>query len=213
MKTMPMAQRRAFRGILTAVILLAWLFAQAYAQNRGAQHEGIAVHGHWVIDVLNPDGSLASHHEFENALNGGDQALTQLLTGGDAGHWELILMGSGTSPCQGGTGGKFTNACRIIENSVSSPGGTAEFKTLTVTPTAAAGQSTLNTIVLSGTAVAIVTGQVDRVDTSIAVCTGTTAHSACVIAGGPNPFTSATPPAVTVNAGQTIRVTVTISFS
>jgi hypothetical protein len=29
---------------------------------------GITVHGHWIIDVLNPDGSVASHADFENEL-------------------------------------------------------------------------------------------------------------------------------------------------
>ena len=29
---------------------------------------GIKVHGHWTIDVLNPDGTLVKHVEFENAL-------------------------------------------------------------------------------------------------------------------------------------------------
>lgn len=29
---------------------------------------GIRVHGHWTIDVLNHDGTLAKHVEFENAL-------------------------------------------------------------------------------------------------------------------------------------------------
>ena len=28
---------------------------------------GIKVHGHWIIEVLNPDGSLVNHREFENA--------------------------------------------------------------------------------------------------------------------------------------------------
>jgi hypothetical protein len=33
------------------------------------QHEGITVHGHWVIEVRNPDGKLVTHREFENALD------------------------------------------------------------------------------------------------------------------------------------------------
>jgi len=32
------------------------------------QSEGIHVHGHWTIEVHNPDGKLFSHTEFENAL-------------------------------------------------------------------------------------------------------------------------------------------------
>jgi len=45
--------------------------------------EGIKVHGHWTIDVKNPDGTLASHLDFENALDGneGSDLLTGLLSG------------------------------------------------------------------------------------------------------------------------------------
>lgn len=42
--------------------------------SKGA-HEGIKVHGHWTIEVRNPDGKLVSHTEFENALNSAAGAL------------------------------------------------------------------------------------------------------------------------------------------
>jgi hypothetical protein len=32
------------------------------------QSDGIKVHGHWTIEVRNPDGTLAKHSEFENSL-------------------------------------------------------------------------------------------------------------------------------------------------
>src|SRR5579863_9178362 len=35
---------------------------------RKGGHEGIQVHGHWTIEVKNPDGIVASHTEFENSL-------------------------------------------------------------------------------------------------------------------------------------------------
>jgi len=50
-------------------------------------HDGIKIHGHWVIDVRNPDGRLVQHRDFENSLvtNGaamsGDQILAALLSG------------------------------------------------------------------------------------------------------------------------------------
>jgi hypothetical protein len=34
---------------------------------KGAK-EGIAVHGHWTIEIRNPDGSVAKHVEFENSI-------------------------------------------------------------------------------------------------------------------------------------------------
>jgi hypothetical protein len=45
--------------------------------------EGIKVHGHWTIDVKNPDGKIASHLDFENALDGNEGAdlLTGMLSG------------------------------------------------------------------------------------------------------------------------------------
>jgi hypothetical protein len=49
--------------------------------------EGIKVHGHWVIDVRNPDGTLAQHKDFQNSLVkfgaaiSGDQLLAGLLSG------------------------------------------------------------------------------------------------------------------------------------
>jgi hypothetical protein len=47
------------------------------------QHEGIKVHGHWTIEVRNPDGRLVSHTEFENALvqPNGAQLMAGMLAG------------------------------------------------------------------------------------------------------------------------------------
>lgn len=184
-------------------------------QPSGAPREGIKVHGHWSIDIVNPNGSLASHHEFENALADGGQTLAAILGGSTAGRWVVTLSSQhGISPCQGGTGPSLANTCRIMESAATNTtGGTAEFKTLTATTTASGPQTGLNTLVLSGSATALVAGQVDRVDTSMAVCTEATPRSGCTMAGGGLPFTTATPPAVQVAAGQTIRVTVTLSFS
>jgi len=44
--------------------------------------EGIKVHGHWIINVKNPDGTLVEHREFDNSLqNNGGAALVGLLSG------------------------------------------------------------------------------------------------------------------------------------
>jgi hypothetical protein len=40
------------------------------------------VHGHWIIDIKNPDGTLAHHHEFENSIQyDGQNYLVGLLSG------------------------------------------------------------------------------------------------------------------------------------
>jgi len=92
------------------------------------QHEGIKVHGHWIIEVKNPDGSLAKRVEFENSLVTptnypgasltGSQALVAVLSGvaalspsqaaalGFSSPWVIDLesVNSGdVSPCPGST--------------------------------------------------------------------------------------------------------------
>jgi hypothetical protein len=68
-------------------------------------HEGIAVHGYWIIDVRNPDGKLAKHMEFENQLcttfvdplegatvQGGDSTLSSLMNGtASPGLWAISV--------------------------------------------------------------------------------------------------------------------------
>jgi hypothetical protein len=44
--------------------------------------DGIKLHGNWVLDVRNPDGTLVAHSEFKNALRpSGNFALGSLLQG------------------------------------------------------------------------------------------------------------------------------------
>lgn len=83
---------------------------------RKGQSEGIKVHGHWVIEVRNPDGSLVNRVEFENSIDpgfsipqdpgqpsitvpGGASLLGGLLTGGAVpaafGPWAIMLVGPG----------------------------------------------------------------------------------------------------------------------
>jgi len=70
--------------------------ATAEPASRG-KHEGIKVHGHWTIEVRNPDGKLVSHTEFENSLvtagpMTGSALLTDLLGGTrTGGGWEINL--------------------------------------------------------------------------------------------------------------------------
>jgi hypothetical protein len=77
----------------------------------GGEREGIKVHGHWTIEVRNPDGTLVTRREFENSLvpngssGGGSGLLIAILDrqvipglwhvtfGGDS------LFGLGAGPC------------------------------------------------------------------------------------------------------------------
>jgi hypothetical protein len=75
---------------------------QEGSQHRG-QHEAIKVHGHWSIEVHNPDGSLVRHVEFENSLDPGftvpgqnGQAPTAVP--GGAAYLSALLAGQWAAP-------------------------------------------------------------------------------------------------------------------
>jgi hypothetical protein len=57
----------------------------------------VNVHGHWVIDVKNPDGTLARHVEFENSLDPGFTILGQNLPGGAA-FLSALMTGQAVAP-------------------------------------------------------------------------------------------------------------------
>lgn len=80
----------------------------------GVPPEGIKVHGNWTIDLTNSDGTAAGHYEFENALtNHGKDILVQLLGRScSVGAWAIGLIPSGfkswdTSTSPWGTPGIF----------------------------------------------------------------------------------------------------------
>jgi len=66
--------------------------------SRDGSHEGIKVHGHWTIEVRDPDGTLVTHREFENALNPstGASLLSGCLANGCAKpQWWIALSANG----------------------------------------------------------------------------------------------------------------------
>jgi len=210
-------KRRNTASAVVAVAMLALVLgsqpaarAAAGAPEGGVQSEGIKVHGQWTIDVKNPDGSIASHHEFKNALDSfGATALAQMLGRQKVtGFWGIGLwhVGSGLrAPCPS----YFNGSCVIGE--VGSPDPEEQFKTLTVTvPTAGPNAGKL---VLSGNATAEADGDIARVFTQVGLCAGNTAPASCTrfrdIGFTAHNFASP----IVVLAGQIIQVTVVISFS
>jgi hypothetical protein len=65
----------------------------------GGTHEGFKVHGHWVIEVKNPDGTVTARREFENSVQTSGMAyLASLLAGNNSpGGLSVLLNGQGTS--------------------------------------------------------------------------------------------------------------------
>jgi hypothetical protein len=183
-------------------------------------HQGIKVHGHWTIEVRNPDGTLVSHRELENALiqgtASGSGAIAALLgRANTAGFWQVGLSGGagGTANACSGGAGAFT-VCYIAEPSDTGiGGGLGVAKTLTVSaPTSGANAGQL---VLAGAMAAPATGTITSVITNLELCAPSVPLGGC---NGSNnsssPFiTSATFSSISVVAAQTIQVTVVLSFS
>jgi len=104
------------RSLGCVLCLLFILTSTASAQDGGAA-DGITVHGHWVIDVRNADGTLASHNVFENELlrttlpnvRGGGELLATLIGGliAQSGPpvWDVIFAQSGGFPASQPVGG------------------------------------------------------------------------------------------------------------
>lgn len=177
------------------------------------RHEGIKVHGHWTIEVRNPDGSLATHREFENSLQPQGASLLSSILGrqNTAGPWEVglgVALASEVPPCLASTG--IGVECDIFEPATGISAGNNTFTTLSVS-TGAAGS-----LVLSGTAVAGQTGIINTVGSVEWLCAATVSPATCnfSISTSRFQFTQAIiSPAISVSLGQTIAVTVNISFS
>ena len=199
-----------------AVIGISVLISPAFAgEQGGTAKEGIKVHGHWKIEIFNPDGTRASVTEFENALTGeGAGAIIRRLTGTVShGGWGIELDAStGTKPCD--TSGSPA-ACNIGEAGLAYLTMNIHSSNLTVTPDFSFNPTPK--IILSGSVTAAKNSTIDKVSTTYSFC-GLDSSTADCRLGGPNnvwqPFTTKILPAPpSVILGQLIQVTVTISFS
>jgi hypothetical protein len=215
------------------------------AKPDNAGHQGIKIHGHWKIDIKNPDGSLVKSHEFENSLVDEGVLFTYLLT-------SRATSGEAAIALQAPTyyQGICANTCTLTESStgywsntgncVNSPS-SCSFN-LTVTPTITPDPKNtgyyIGTVVMSGSFVAALTGQIGYVETLFASCitgsnlalaavtpaqchtgtapTGSSVNNLPGVVGGELTGTQVTDPSgggVVVSSGQTIQVTVTLSFT
>jgi hypothetical protein len=204
-----------------AALLMMSNVPAARAQPRA---EGIGVHGYWIIDVRNPDGTLASHTEFENELQpAGKIALVKALQGTSMFAWLYVELAGGNAPCQN----TFLNVTLPTSCFVVPPGkeitgvlfsGTNQFANLG----AAAQTSPNGALVLTGAATASRDGAIDSVRTVAMPQCARTDFIGCDQFSPLSTFTafSLTPDAshpsvqpIPVTAGQVIQVSVRLSFS
>lgn len=207
--------------------------ASPAAKPAKGQHEGITVHGHWVIEVKNPDGKVVSHTEFENALQSfGQVILADLLSNQYVqGGWSVELCTTGgASNCPASPAyvlevmqqGAFNAQPEYCNTSGTY--GVYCWPSLTIPP------SSIGTTVelmgnipsspLSGTV------SIDTVNTYLALCPSTVSSPVSIAScfmGNLSPqgqpgniinltFTGASVTPVSVQFGQAISVIVTFSF-
>ena len=213
--------------IVTLVCALACAAGLGSAIVQAQAQEGIKVHGHWVIEVRNPDGSLVERRDVQNGLAiAGGPLLAGLLTRGlSAGYWTIVLAGGPTSACAPAPG----SGCRIQQSRpIGQPGNFPPGPGISDTLTVSLGGAN-NSVVLQGMVTAPATGPIDLVITDLGACAPSTAPASCTSWGMPNvaPWNTIgssefsrrlfglppTLPTVNVVSGQIVQVTVTITFS
>jgi hypothetical protein len=207
------------------------------AKGRG---EGITVHGHWTIQVKNPDGKVVQTADFENSLisraGGGSTLLAELLYGiSTPGGWEVDLDGGAAEPC---ISSSAPSQCTMREPTSSEVANSAGDGCVTALGTGSSCYLTLNLALitnpgdivptklqLSGTATVSEAGSsITSVSTLLYFCQtlfSSGAHSSAVspqscisTQNGAFGFTLATPTPITgLAAGQVVNVTVVFSFS
>src|SRR5271157_630852 len=194
--------------------------AAAEKPEPGGKSEGIKVHGHWVLEVRNPDGTLASRREFENALqtgpgsNGSDALATVLAGGATVGGW-YVSLGFGTV-----SNNNCNPSCQNIIIAQAALTCTNQTGALSCNPSLTATVGGTGTqLILQGTSLAAPSvGTIPSVLTTLITCNPGVTPAACLggVAGAGFTqwtFTIATPSPTSVQAGQTITAIVTFSFS
>jgi hypothetical protein len=190
--------------------------AEPAAEPPGSRQEGIKVHGHWVVEVRNPDGSLVTHKEFENSLqDGGKTLLLNLLTRqATPGRWSIVVFDGLCPPVL------LSTACQIFESASGVTPTGSRFTNLNVSPSVAT--LPLTQITLSGSLTASSGGSVSSVSLQIGNCAGSIAPQSCTVSADSGIVTVTSLTAfssrqlgapVPVLQGQIVQVTVTISLS
>lgn len=210
----------AFIAVSISAVL--WASASPARSESGAAPEPggqITVHGHWIIEVRDPDGSVADRVEFDNHLEASGARLLARLLRGDmvSGVWNIQLwsVGDQAQLCFISSANQTPTVCNLHTPSFTPlPGGTP---TLDVQYGTAAFDGAL---MLTGAVVADRTGVVSRVVTQSYGCLADVTRDDCVddyarsSRSGPDAdFTETTIEPLQVIAGQEVDVTVVISFS
>jgi hypothetical protein len=194
------------------------------------QNEGIHVHGHWTIEVRNPDGKLVTHREFENGLstiNGAGFLAALLGRVVTPGGWQVELTDSAQQNAIIITEANSTIStyCPDTLKSSSLDSGSCS-SNLTLTGPQEAGQGiTGGSLTFAGSGIVPqgFPAALGVVFTQNLICAPSASAQTCLNSGSPIDSPQLTfrnldgvgtdPPSVPVTAGQTVSVTVVISFT
>ena len=155
----------------------------------------IQVHGHWVIEVRDPDGTLVTRREFENSYIGGNMLANFTARRASVGLWAITLEGNAE-----------TYAITEPSETRNVPAGTVQSRNLAV--------SAPSGFALSGSFTAPVADTISFVFSWQALCSADVAPATPCTNGTYSAFTQTGPPPTTSFAqGQIVQVTVTITFS
>ncbi|HEY2433157.1 MAG TPA: hypothetical protein VGI12_10835 [Vicinamibacterales bacterium] len=193
-----------WQAVVAAVLMTA---SPVWAQNSGGAHQDIKVHGHWVIEIRNPDGSLESRHEFNNALTSRGPGILSLILGkATVQFWDIQISGS-PAPCVDSVAAVVP--CFIEEPNSGNPENSQSSLSLqTYVPIDAASQEPAGTLQLTGH-VLVTNPAATSINFVSTRATLRRPDNTTYFAS----FTSHTLPQVTVKLNQTINVVVTFSFS
>ena len=172
------------------------------ARSSGGPSEGIKVHGHWVLEVRDPDGTLVSRREFDNALEseGGESLAMFLAREVSVGLWRVKVEGTPDGFCEDNE--SFREDCLIVESEASA-NDAEESNTLAV-------NESNGDLVLTGSTTAVYDGEIATVSTEVRRCAS--GNIGCHF-GTSKSFSSVdVDPDQPVLEGQSIEITVTISF-
>lgn len=186
----------------------------------------IKVHGHWVVEVRDPDGKVTARREFENSLAGGVGGGAGLLAGllgrvVTSGAWVVNLSDS-----SGSIAAFISEPNAPAPLACTNPGAVCS-NNLSLSATTSTGLL-LGTLTLSGSAVwpqnSPSGDTINAVATSNSVCTPSTSTASCPSSSAYTTVVYGTftnrfldgqngdPPAVPVGPGQTVTASVTFSF-
>jgi hypothetical protein len=188
------------------------MVSEGASRSSGGHAEGVQVHGHWTIEVREPDGTLVQRREFENAItSNGQLTLARILSRSYVfGNWRINFGGNAGFNCN-------SYPCDIGE-STDADTTTGVVKNLTVTENS-------DGITLSGSNTVSVNDDITNVRTLTAICSATGTYPSpvdCITAPFGDGDTgsllgiftdTSLSPVIPVLSGQVVQVTVILSFS